>query len=96
MSQTIELKIKPNFVAELAKGYPLILKDAAEQLDDTLVEGTLLKIVRPNGKYIATGYYGKQNKGIGWVLTQNPQQEIDQDFFEDKTKICFEIKRIFF
>lgn len=96
MNQTIELKIKPNFVAEIAKGYPLIIKDAVDQLDETLVEGALLKIVRPNGKYVATGYLGKQNKGIGWVLTRNPQQEIDQDFFKEKIKSAIKLRESFF
>ncbi|CAM5222024.1 hypothetical protein UACE39S_06906 [Ureibacillus acetophenoni] len=27
MNQIIELKIKPNFVSEIANGYPLILKE---------------------------------------------------------------------
>jgi len=96
MSQTIELKLKQHYVAEIAKGYPLILNEAAEPFDNTLVEGSLFKIVRPNGKYIATGYYGKQNKGIGWVLTRDPQQEIDQDFFKEKLKSALELRESFF
>ncbi|KGR78431.1 class I SAM-dependent rRNA methyltransferase [Ureibacillus sinduriensis] len=86
MNHVVELMLKPNFVAEISNGYPLILKEAAESIDETLEEGTILKIVRPNRKYIATGYYGKQNKGIGWVLTNNPLEEIDEVFFEVKFK----------
>lgn len=96
MNQITELKIKPNYVAEIANGYPLILKDSVEQLDEMLIEGTLLKIVRPNGKYIATGYFGKQNKGIGWVLTRDPLEEINQDFFQDKIKSAINLRESFF
>lgn len=92
MNQLVELKLKPNFVAEVSNGYPLILKEAAETIDEALEEGTLLKIVLPNGKYIATGYYGKQNKGIGWVLTNNQTEEIDEAFFKVKFQQAF-IKR---
>ncbi|MDN4493737.1 class I SAM-dependent rRNA methyltransferase [Ureibacillus aquaedulcis] len=86
MNHVVELILKPKFVAEIANGYPLILKEAAESTNETIEEGTLLKIVRPNRKYIATGYYGKQNKGIGWVLTNDPSKEIDEAYFEEKFK----------
>ncbi|CAM5222028.1 SAM-dependent methyltransferase OS=Ureibacillus acetophenoni OX=614649 GN=SAMN05877842_102568 PE=4 SV=1 [Ureibacillus acetophenoni] len=56
----------------------------------------MLKIVRPNGKYIGTGYYGIQNKGIGWVLSRNPQIEINQDFFQDKIKSAINLRESFF
>ena len=96
MNQVVELILKPNFVAEVSKGYPLILKEAAESIDDSIEEGTLLKIVRPNRKYIATGYYGKQNKGIGWVLSNNPNEEINEAFFEEKFRQAFKKREAFY
>lgn len=96
MKQLIDLKIRPNFVAKITNGYPLILKEAVEPFADTIHEGSLLKIVRPNGKYIATGYFGNQNKGIGWVLTRNSQEEIDQSFFERKIKSAVNMRKSFF
>ena len=96
VKQIVELILKPNFVADIANGYPLILKEAAEPIDGTLEEGTILKIVRPNRKYIATGYYGKQNKGIGWILTNNPKEEIDEVFFAEKFKNAFKKRERFY
>ena len=96
MNHVVELILKPNFVAEISNGYPLILKEAAESIDEAIEEGTLLKIVRPNHKYIATGYYGKQNKGIGWVLTNNPNEEINKAYFEAKFKDAFKKRDSFY
>ncbi|HWL12227.1 MAG TPA: class I SAM-dependent rRNA methyltransferase, partial [Ureibacillus sp.] len=96
MNKLVEVVLKPNYVAELANGYPLILKEAAESIDEALEEGTLLKIVRPNRKYIATAYYGKQNKGIGWVLSHNPSEEIDGAFFHEKLKQAFHKREEFY
>ena len=96
MNKLVELILKPNFVAEISNGYPLILKEAAESIDETLEEGTLIKIVRPNRKYIATGYYGKQNKGIGWVLSHNPSEEINEAFFEEKLKEAFRKRAVYY
>lgn len=96
MNHVVELMLKPNFVAEVSNGYPLILKEAAESVDEAIEEGTILKIVRPNRKYIATGYYGKQNKGIGWVLTNNPSEEINEAFFEEKFRHSISKRDMFY
>ena len=37
-----------------------------------------------SGEYLGTGYYGKQNKGIGWVVSRNEEEAIDSAFFERK------------
>lgn len=92
----IELKLKPNFVGKISEGFPLVLKESVEPIEDSVSEGTLLKIVRPNGKYIGTGYYGKQNKGIGWIVTRDPQQEINETFFINKFKSAMEKRESFF
>lgn len=96
MKHVVEVKLKPNFVKEIENGFPLILKDATEKLPDDIEEGSLIKFVRPNGKYVATGYFGRQNKGIGWVLTKNPEEEINQSFFERKLNNALEQRKSFF
>lgn len=96
MNHVVELILKQNFVAEISNGYPLILKEATESIDEAVEEGTLLRILRPNRKYIATGYYGKQNKGIGWILSNDPSQEINVAFFEEKFSLAFKKRNLFF
>lgn len=91
----VDIKLKKQYVEQVVKGYPLILKDAVEW-DQSLQEGTILRILEPNGKYVATAYYGIQNKGIGWVVTRNSQQVIDQEFFTSKLKEAYENRQHFF
>lgn len=95
MEQIVNIKLKQQYVGQISKGYPLILKDAVE-MDSVLQEGTVFKILEPNGKYVATAYYGVQNKGIGWVLTRDSKQAIDQDFFTNKLKEAYERRQHFF
>ena len=38
-------KIKPKFIKEIKSGYPLILKDAIQNLNDVREEGTIIKVV---------------------------------------------------
>ena len=66
----VTVKIKPKFIKEIKSGYPLILKDAIQNLNDVREEGTIIKVVDEKNQFIGKGYYGKQNKGYGWILTR--------------------------
>lgn len=80
---------------ELANGYPLILKEAIA--NETLVEeGSIIQLIDKQGNYIATGYYGEQNKGLGWVLTRKQAEEIDVAFFANKIRAAAEKRRAFY
>ena len=80
---------------ELANGYPLILKEAIA--NETLVEGgSIIQLIDKQGNYIATGYYGEQNKGLGWVLTRKQSEEVDVAFFANKIRAAAEKRRAFY
>ena len=83
-----EVKLHEKHVEKYKKLYPLIFKEAiiGFQLLETsgIEEGTLLKLVDERGRYVATGYLGRQNKGLGWVLTRNDKEKIDTTFFQRK------------
>ncbi|MFB1100180.1 class I SAM-dependent rRNA methyltransferase [Terribacillus sp. JSM ZJ617] len=84
MRQLVEVKVKPKSVKDITNGYPLLTKEAIETSGVTVDEGSILRLVDSNRKYIATAYYGLQNKGIGWVLTSKEQEKIDTKFFVKK------------
>ncbi len=81
MTQTIALQIKQPFADQLKKGYPLISKDAVDARQLPSEQGTLLKLMDHHNRFIGTGYFGIQNKGIGWVLTTDINETIDKAFF---------------
>ena len=62
-----EVKLHEKHVEKYKNQYPLIFKEAllGYQMLETsqLEEGTILKLTDERGRYVATGYYGKQNKG---------------------------------
>ena len=70
MRLEVTVKIKPKFIKEIKSGYPLILKDAIQNLNDVREEGTIIKVVDEKNNFVGKGYYGKQNKGYGWILTR--------------------------
>lgn len=95
MRQVVTVKIKDSFSNKLRGGYPLISKQALTD-SSSLTEGTLMKLVDGKGAFIAKGYYGKQNKGVGWVLSFHRDEEIDQLFFESKMKAALEKRKSLF
>lgn len=90
------LKVKSKFVKSYQAGYPLILKEAIHNMDSLTKEGMLVQLVDEKGQFLGKGYYGKQNKGYGWILTHNKNEKMDQAFFERKIKTAFEKRKELF
>lgn len=96
MRSEVTIKIKPKFIKEIKSGYPLILKDAIQNLNDVREEGTIINVVDEKNQFIGKGYYGKQNKGYGWILTRKEKEQINQDFFESKIKSALHKRKHFY
>ena len=86
MHKVIDLTIDPAFVKNYQNGYPLITNESLVDWSKVSKEGTVVNLVDGSKKFIAKGYYGKQNKGYGWVLTQSKNEKIDVSFFAKKIK----------
>ncbi|MFB7138356.1 class I SAM-dependent rRNA methyltransferase [Gottfriedia sp. NPDC056225] len=86
MDREMIIKIKQKFVKDYKTGYPLISKESIVNNKDLINEGALIKLVDERNGFIGTGYYGKQNKGVGWILSLNEHEKISPRFFEDKIK----------
>ncbi|MFD3450534.1 class I SAM-dependent rRNA methyltransferase [Microbacteriaceae bacterium 4G12] len=96
MKKEVTLKVKGKFVNKYKSGYPLILKEAIINLNDATEEGTVIRLVDEKNKFIAKGYFGKQNKGYGWVLSRNDNEQIDQSFFVNKLRDAINYREPFF
>ncbi|QBP94147.1 class I SAM-dependent rRNA methyltransferase [Bacillus mycoides] len=96
MRSEVTIKIKPKFIKEIKSGYPLILKDAIQNLNDVREEGTIINVVDEKNQFIGKGYYGKQNKGYGWILTRKEKEQINQLFFESKIKSALHKRKDFY
>ncbi|MCH4889685.1 class I SAM-dependent rRNA methyltransferase [Acidaminobacter sp. JC074] len=84
MKKEIIVKIKPKHVNQYRSGYPLLTKEAIENIGALNKEGDIIKLVDPQGRFIGKGYYGRQNKGYGWILTKEEKQVIDISFVEKR------------
>lgn len=84
MRKTITLKIKQQHLKAYQNKFPLISQEVIENKQDLTNEGDLIRLTDYKGRFLGTGYHGKQNKGVGWILSWKEKAEIDQHFFRQK------------
>lgn len=90
------LTVKSKYANKYKSGYPLIFKEAIVNLKDVNEEGSIVKLVDERKQFLAKGYYGKQNKGYGWVLSRNEQEQFNQDFFKQKLQEAIKRRQNFY
>lgn len=62
--------------------YPLVEEEDLFQ-HDQLEEGDVFHLLTSTNVYIATCYVGHQHKGLGWILTYQEDEVIDQAFLSN-------------
>lgn len=96
LGKEINLNVKENFVDKYREAYPLIVKKSISNINELKEEGSIINLLDENGEFIGRGYYGKQNKGIGWVLTSKEDERIDIGFFIKKFIVALNKRTRFF
>ena len=97
--------MKTKQVRELATnrikaGYPAIEElDFASRLSKEDKDGDLLRLTGHNEEFLGLGYLGKENRSVGWMLTDQ-EETIDQYFFQKlfmdaKAKLLYFFKTYF-
>ncbi|PRO66647.1 class I SAM-dependent rRNA methyltransferase [Alkalicoccus urumqiensis] len=82
------LRIKKDFVPKYEDGYPLITEEACANPQILTEEGRPFRLEAGDGTFLGRGYYGRQNKGLGWVLTQKEHEPIDERLFQKKLAVA--------
>ncbi|MYL59224.1 RlmI/RlmK family 23S rRNA methyltransferase, partial [Virgibacillus halodenitrificans] len=96
MKSVVELKVKANAIRNYQNGYLLITKDTIKNVEVLKEEGNIVHLTDDSNQFIAKGYYGKQNKGIGWILTRNKNTKIDYSFFKNKILIAINKRQSYY
>ena len=95
MKQEINLTVKPGYVKAYQEGYPLITQESILDWSKVKDEGLIIHLLDDRKKFIAKGYYGKQNKGYGWVLSAKKEVKIDVAYFSEKIKSALKYREDF-
>ena len=90
----MNLKIKQNFIEQYRQGYPLISSDSILEIKE-IEEGRIVNLVDNKNKFVAKGYLGRQNKGLGWVLSSK-DEDINISFFQQKIQQAINYRKNYF
>ncbi len=85
----VSLIVKNKYVDKYKAKYPLILEEALENPELLKDEGSIVILTDSKRQFLGKGYYGKQNKGKGWLLSFAPKSSFDNKFFYDKLRNAF-------
>lgn len=88
MKETI-ITVKKEFINKYKNGYPLILEEALENTNALKEEGQIITLTDEKKAFLGKGYYGNQNKGCGWILSNSKNSNLDYKFFYDKVRNAF-------
>ncbi|WP_339236397.1 class I SAM-dependent rRNA methyltransferase [Oceanobacillus sp. FSL W7-1281] len=89
------VKVKQTHVKHIKQQNPLILEEAIHGADK-LDEGEIIALHTQQGEFLAQAYTGRQNKGMGWVLTFKQEDTIDQAFFKQKLLTAINKRRSYY
>jgi len=96
MTKIINLTVHPKHVTKYRNGYPLLHQDAICNKEALQTEGSIFHLQDERRQFIAKGYYGKQNKGLGWILTDKREEKIDIKFFKKKIETAMSKRKSFY
>ncbi len=96
MNKEVSIQVKAKYVNQYKKGYPLILKESLSNINHLQDEGVIIKLLDERKHFIAKGYFGKQNKGYGWILSKKENEDLNESFFEKKLSTAFKKREHFF
>jgi len=88
--------VKTTALEQIKDGQPLLYKELFQKTNHLKEAGALLRLTTEDKEYLATGYFGKQEKGIGWLLTTDELQDIDETFFKEKIEAALDRRNDFF
>ncbi len=88
--------VKATAIEQIKDGQPLLYKELFQKTNHLKEAGALLRLTTEDKEYLATGYFGKQEKGIGWLLTTDELQDIDETFFKEKIEVALDRRNDFF
>ena len=83
------LIVKPEFITKYKNGYPLVSRDVVENPQILKEEGQIITLLNNKKVFIGRGYYGNQNKGCGWILSNSKNSTFDYKFFYNKLRNAF-------
>ena len=79
--------------AAVRAGAPWIYDNEIDWADDTCVDGGIVDVLDSRQRFVARGYFNSKSKITVRVLTLDPEEVIDEDFFRRRIQRAWDSRR---
>ena len=85
--------LKKKIAQRILNGHPWIFSNEVEDIQQDPLPGSIVQVYYHNGKFAGTGYFNQQSQIIVRLLTRQKNVEINENFFLQKIKECWEYRK---
>ena len=85
--------LKKKIAQRILNGHPWIFSNEVEDIQQDPLPGSIVQVYYHNGKFAGTGYFNQQSQIIVRLLTRQKDVEINESFFLQKIKECWEYRK---
>lgn len=89
----LKVKLKRKISSRIANGHPWIFANEIEKVDDGITAGDIVEVFFNDGKFTGKGYINPKSQIMIRLLTRNKKDEINEQFFIDRIKQCWEYRK---
>ena len=88
-----KVHLKRKIANRIANGHPWIFANEVEKIEGNPEAGATVDVYFSDGKFVGKGYFNPQSQIIVRILTHNKNIEINDQFFLDKIKQCWNYRQ---
>jgi 23S rRNA (cytosine1962-C5)-methyltransferase len=88
-----KIHLKRKIANRIASGHPWIFANEVEKVDGNPVAGDIVDVYFHDGKFVGKGYFNQQSQIIVRLLTDNKKVEVNDEFFLNKIRGCWEYRQ---
>ncbi|MEG0592187.1 MAG: class I SAM-dependent rRNA methyltransferase [Coprobacillus sp.] len=77
----------------LDKGQMWMYSNNAENIDETIKNGELVDIMTTTNRYMGTGFISKESHITVRILSKNPNEIIDREFFKKRIQFAYDFRK---
>ena len=89
----INVTLKSNIRKKVEKGHPGVYDNEIDKIEGTYENWDIVNVLNPKGKFIGRGYINNNSVIRIRIMTRNPKENIDREFFERRIKRAWEYRK---
>ena len=89
----LKVHLRRKIATRIANGHPWIFVNEVEKIEGEQLPGAIADVYFADGKFAGRGYFNPQSQIIVRLLTQDKQLEINDQFFYEKIKQCWDYRQ---